>query len=51
MVASVDALQNRTTYSYDAMGKKTKAIYPDGTTEITTYDANGKIKDTHQKVK
>ena len=32
----------RTTYRYDDLGNLTKTMYPDGTFESFTYDANGK---------
>lgn len=31
----------RTTYRYDDLGNLTKTMYPDGTFESFTYDANG----------
>ena len=43
MSAQVDALGRRTEMVYDARGNHMEADYPDGSSEITVYDAENRV--------
>jgi len=41
-----DGAQDKTSYSYDGLGRKTKVTYPDGTAATTGYDPAGNVTST-----
>jgi len=43
MIAFVDGAGRRTTFRYDAAGRRTQIVFADGTTSRCTYDANDNI--------